>query len=92
MSLVLILLVVIVGLVFFVRSLLVRLQKQIRRQTTTAGADEEAAERGARDGSIVDAIDGRELKARFLRGEISRAEFDERIRKMQIEQYLEGSK
>lgn len=94
--LVLLLLVMIVGMVLVVRVLLLRLQRQVRGAARSPEGNAGPSS-GDEIGRNVDpspaetgTITGRELKARYLRGEMSRAEFDARLRRLQIDQFQEG--
>jgi hypothetical protein len=86
----------IVGMVLVVRVLLLRVQKQVRGSATSPEGNAGNSS-GNGNGRNVDpspaetgTMTGRELKARYLRGEMSRAEFDARLRRLQIDQFQEG--
>jgi len=98
MALVLILLAMTVGLVLIVRTLMVKLHNRVASQThrRTKRRNQAAGGRGDRKDAEGDsheelppAKNGRELKAQYLRGEISKAEFDEHLRALQLSEYLE---
>lgn len=86
-ALVLILLAMIVGLVLIVRTIMVKLHNRVA-SPARRGVKSETPETGDR-GELPPAKSGRELKARYLRGDISKAEFDEQLRALQLSEYLE---
>ncbi len=97
-ALVLILLAMTVGLVLIVRTLMVKLHNRVASQTHRMTKRGNRTADSAGDGQETEedhpvelppAKSGRELKARYLRGEISKAEFDEQLRALQLSEYLE---
>lgn len=98
--LILIFLLLIVGLVVVVRLVLARLRG---REQTSARADARPGEadsvgpgRGeAGDSEAAGApgrprVSGRVLKRRYLAGAISREQYEDELRRLQLEEYLEG--
>ena len=96
--LLLVLLGLIAGLIVFVRALLVRLHGRVAN-----AADRERARRGssgvsrAAQGEMLPEgaarpVTGRMLKGRYLRGEISKSEYDARLRQLQLDEYLEDER
>ena len=93
-ALILILLSVTVGFVLIVRALMIKLHNRVAASVDRGvhAPGEHGGRRGAgtrSEGELPTARSGRELKARYLRGEISKTEFDEQLRDLQISEYLE---
>lgn len=88
--LVLILLLLIAGLVLVVRILLVRVHNSTARSVGTEGSERAVIDSEASESKEERPLTGRELKRRYLAGKISRAEYDRRLRSLQIDEFLGG--
>jgi uncharacterized membrane protein len=81
-----VLLFVIVGLVVSVRFLL----KRIRDSILPSPSNRIEAADGLPDEPSPRPLSVRELKERFMRGQISKADYDEQVRARQLDDYLKG--
>lgn len=84
-----------VSLVVAVRFVLRRVRDSIvATRPTPEGAQAGEGRDGGLEGGPEDdderPVTGRELKERYLRGEMSKAEYDQRLRALQLDEYLKG--